>query len=61
MPADADGDDDIDGADFLHWQRQLGVGQLAPASTPAPEPATTALAAMAAIAWAAVARWRSFH
>jgi hypothetical protein len=37
---DADGDNDSDGADFLQWQRQLGVG--APV-TAIPEPATLVL------------------
>jgi hypothetical protein len=41
---DADGDQDVDGADFLVWQRQLGGGPPATAaSTAVPEPATMVL------------------
>jgi hypothetical protein len=43
---DADGDQDTDGADFLVWQRQLGVGEaVAAASNVVPEPETVLLLA----------------
>jgi hypothetical protein len=45
---DADGDGDTDGADFLVWQRQLASPPAWPAGVAAPEPATTALAVLAA-------------
>lgn len=50
---DADGDGDADGTDFLIWQRQLatpGGGALAATVSSVPEPATAALAAVAAMA-----------
>ncbi|HEX6960628.1 MAG TPA: dockerin type I domain-containing protein [Lacipirellula sp.] len=46
-PADIDEDKDVDGADFLQWQRQLGNGFLAveaPGAHAAPEPAPVVLA-----------------
>jgi len=48
--ADADGDNDSDGADFLTWQRQFGSGPpVTAASTPVPEPATVMLLTLAAV------------
>ena len=45
---DADGDADVDGADFLTWQRQLGSSTSAiAASTGVPEPATCWMLALA--------------
>jgi minor extracellular serine protease Vpr len=38
--ADGDGDGDSDGADFLIWQRQLGMGSSIASQAPIPEPAT---------------------
>ncbi|MBA3480312.1 MAG: PEP-CTERM sorting domain-containing protein, partial [Pirellulales bacterium] len=55
---DADADGDVDGADFLVWQQNLGWSALnpaTPASASVPEPATSALLAIAAIA---ACRWR---
>ncbi|HEX6963008.1 MAG TPA: autotransporter-associated beta strand repeat-containing protein, partial [Lacipirellula sp.] len=61
LPGDFDADSDVDGADFLAWQRNMGVGSLndwkadfgANAVTPVagvvPEPAAWALAGMAAL------------
>lgn len=46
---DADGDFDVDGNDFLAWQRQLGSSAVTPAASPVPEPAT------AVTAWVGVA------
>jgi hypothetical protein len=50
---DSDADADVDGADFLIWQRQLGTNSGAPASTAAnvPEPASALLIAAAIAAW----------
>lgn len=45
---DADGDNDTDGADFLHWQRQLAAGSSA--AVPVPEPASLTLLLLAAAA-----------
>ena len=45
---DADYDCDVDGADFLTWQRQIGSPPLATASIQAPEPASFALVLLAA-------------
>jgi len=42
--ADADGDLDTDGADFIVWQRQVGSTQ--PVAIGVPEPAAIALAAL---------------
>jgi autotransporter-associated beta strand protein len=50
---DADADGDVDGTDFLAWQRQLGLSRSASAG-PVPEPAAGALgllAIAAAMAW----------
>jgi hypothetical protein len=42
--ADADGDDNVDGDDFLVWQRQLGTPAAAEqASVAVPEPVTSVL------------------
>ena len=50
VQGDADGDRDVDGADFLAWQRQLGSTSAVSASAPVPEPATSMLMIVAAIA-----------
>ncbi len=51
IQGDADGDHDVDGDDFLVWQRRLGSpGQAASANAPVPEPATLLLVAVAAAA-----------
>jgi hypothetical protein len=39
MHGDADGDQDVDGADLLLWQRQPFASNAHPSATPAPEPA----------------------
>jgi autotransporter-associated beta strand protein len=44
---DADGDLDVDGADFLTWQQELNLPAAAPAGAAVPEPAGLALAACA--------------
>ncbi len=52
VQGDADADLDVDGADFLAWQRQLGSP--APdisANAPIPEPATLTLIVLAAVGW----------
>jgi hypothetical protein len=46
---DFDGDEDVDGADFLTWQRQLGAGSMA-ATVTVPEPATWLLLVSVALA-----------
>ena len=46
---DADADQDVDGSDFLTWQRQLG-GATTIATTAVPEPATLMLLVSAALA-----------
>jgi hypothetical protein len=49
---DADNDQDVDGADFLRWQEQTtNAGSIAPLVGVVPEPASLALAALAAL-WA---------
>jgi hypothetical protein len=53
LTGDADGDGDVNGADFLRWQRGLGT-TLAATSTSAPEPATWALASWLSLATAAL-------
>lgn len=51
---DADGDQNVDGVDFLVWQRELGLGSLAAA---VPEPAASPL--MVIVVLACAARHRS--
>jgi hypothetical protein len=47
---DADRDRDVDGADFLVWQRHVGSGaSVTAASAPVPEPPTVALLSLAAV------------
>jgi arabinogalactan endo-1,4-beta-galactosidase len=46
LPADGDADGAVSGGDFLFWQRSLSGGTVAGS---APEPSTTALAAIAAL------------
>lgn len=48
MQGNADADQDVDGADFLVWQRQLGSTPPAvAANAPVPEPATLVLLILA--------------
>jgi hypothetical protein len=49
---DADGDHLVTGADFLAWQRQLGLPAAAASGAAIPEPAAAALALAAAVATA---------
>lgn len=46
---DADGDGAVNGADFLIWQREVGVGAAVPAMAAVPEPATAALLGLASL------------
>lgn len=46
MQGDADGDQDVDGTDFLAWQQQFGQGASRPA-VPIPEPRAICLACLA--------------
>jgi len=51
---DADGDRDVDGADFLAWQRSRGTNVTASpnsSAAPVPEPDSAALLALFSIAW----------
>jgi probable HAF family extracellular repeat protein len=48
MQGDADGDLDVDGADFLAWQRQSGSSAATAATTAVPEPALRLLLTLAA-------------
>ena len=43
LQGDADGDLDVDGSDFLVWQRQLGGAAVYAWATSAPEPTTAIL------------------
>lgn len=43
---DAEGDGDSDGADFLVWQRNVGLGSAAPSTETVPEPAAWLLGAV---------------
>ena len=47
---DADRDRDVDGADFLVWQRQLGNSSVPPAAQLTPEPASAVITLIAMIA-----------
>jgi enterochelin esterase-like enzyme len=47
---DADSDRDVDGADFLQWQRQVGAVQTLPATSIVPEPSAASLALVGAFA-----------
>jgi hypothetical protein len=47
---DADEDNDVDGHDFLVWQRRLGSSQSAPAAGVVPEPSAAMLVAGGALA-----------
>jgi hypothetical protein len=51
VQGDADGDRDVDGADFLAWQRQLGGATAVTAGAAVPEPASLVLIVMS---WVAV-------
>jgi len=54
---DCDGDGDVDGGDFMYWQRNVsrGASHMAPASA-VPEPQSTALTVMVAFAVACFGR-----
>jgi hypothetical protein len=52
---DADHDLDVDGADFLAWQRQLSSSSAASAQTAVPEPAAFILTVIGAFQ---LSRWR---
>jgi len=54
---DADGNADVDGADFLAWQRQLGSVAATASNAAVPEPASLVLATLGA--FVAVAESRS--
>jgi hypothetical protein len=56
---DADVDGDIDGADLLVWQRQLGSASAVAAGSAVPEPASAALAAVVLAIFARPMRRRS--
>jgi hypothetical protein len=61
LNGDADGDRDVDGADFLSWQRQVGTrtGFTSVATTTAqavPEPTGVILAAATALAFCTIRR-----
>jgi len=56
---DAEGDRDADGADFLTWQRQLGLKTPPNAATGVPEPTSLVLAAALALLLAGHAASRS--
>jgi hypothetical protein len=47
MQGDSNGDNDVDGADFLRWQQQFGLPGATPASVGVPEPGVLALVATA--------------
>jgi hypothetical protein len=50
--SDADNDGDSDGADFLAWQRNLGVGVPANAiGAPVPEPSSLVMVAAIGVLW----------
>jgi len=49
---DSDGDFDVDGQDFLNWQRQLDVQTVGIKTIGVPEPTTVALFASVFAAWA---------
>jgi hypothetical protein len=49
--SDADGDGDSDGADFLVWQKNLGMSGASGAATGVPEPGTFLLASVCALAF----------
>jgi hypothetical protein len=49
MDGDADGDLDVDGTDFLVWQREFTGGSGAPASVAVPEPSCLWLFSLAVL------------
>jgi hypothetical protein len=55
--SDADGDGDSDGADFLVWQRNLGMTAATPAAASVPEPASSSLLLMTGL----IAAYRCFR
>ena len=56
MQGDADFDHDVDAADFLTWQRQLGSTEASPMARPVPEPASAMCGLLATALWAVVHR-----
>ena len=61
MDGDADGDFDVDGADFLIWQRQVGQGTVSAFSMAAmPEPGAGTLT-LVSLAGCGLALRRAFH
>jgi hypothetical protein len=52
---DADGDHDVDGADFLAWQQQLGGGVAPPEP---PSPAVPEPSSLLLLSVAAASKWR---
>jgi hypothetical protein len=54
---DADDDDDVDGNDFVIWQRQLGASQSEPLVVAVPEPSAGVL--LASAAWGLLLRGHS--
>jgi hypothetical protein len=56
---DADADGDVDGADFLTWQKQFGSGSATVAAGAVPEPAAALLAGLGIAAGLIARRGRS--
>ncbi|MBL9164861.1 MAG: PEP-CTERM sorting domain-containing protein [Planctomycetaceae bacterium] len=56
MQGDADGNGAVDGTDFLAWQQQFGTTPAISATAAVPEPASVALAALAAVGCLAARR-----
>ena len=51
MNGNADGDEDVDGADFLVWQHQLGSVPAVATAQPLPEPNALVLALLSLVGW----------
>src|SRR5690606_30170352 len=58
LQGDADGDGDVDGSDFMLWQRQFTAGGMAAENIAIPEPSSACLVVLVIATYAVRARTR---